>query len=87
MSRYCCLMAAEFYFTNSAKGTVDGKPLEFADNDMPPLEVRLIDHNRAEHLENVVSCYVRMSAGQRADRIQLSTETPERRDRQCSLRS
>lgn len=55
MSRYFYLMAAKYHFTNSAKGTVDGKPLEFADDDMPPLEVRLIDHNRAEHLENVVS--------------------------------
>lgn len=33
----------------------DGKPLEFADDDLPPLAVKVIEFNRHEHLDKVVS--------------------------------
>jgi len=39
--------------TVNVKGSEEGEPLDFADDDLPPLEVRVTEFNRHEHLDSI----------------------------------
>ncbi|GJE98398.1 phosphoglycerate mutase-like protein [Phanerochaete sordida] len=39
--------------TVDVKGSKEGEPMSFADDSLPPLEVKVTDFNRSEHLDNV----------------------------------
>jgi len=46
--------------TVNVKGSKEGRPLEFSDSNPPPLEIKVTDFNRHEHLERVASTIVIM---------------------------
>ena len=78
-SAWCCAMCLTGY------KEWEGEPLEFSDDNPPPLVIRVTEFNRHEHLDKVVSSLSIFDTCPCC--LQLSSVTPEGRDWQRFIRS